>query len=152
MWWGEGEVKMYMDGDKDYPTICGTGAEDYAGSGWGLGEFHAQEMGSPLAQTPYHSFYRFHLRDPIYFNEEIKVTIQQLGNDGSLERADENGPLAKFIANGEYKKDHLGNGVYERVDDMCSTAYWYQTLPTTPFPAFPDKELRSAFLTDQDSE
>ena len=152
VWWGEGEVKMYIDGDKDYPTICGTGAEDYAGSGWGLGEFHAREMGSPLAKSPYHSFYRFHVRDPVYFSEDIKVTIQQIGNDGSHESADPKGPLAEQVANGFYKKDVLGGGLFERVDDMCSTAYWYQTLPTQPFPVFPDKELRSAFLIDKVSE
>ena len=152
VWWGEGEVKMFIDGDQGFPTICGTGAEDYAGSGWGLGEFHAREMGSPLAKSPYHSFYRFHVRDPIYFNEEIKVTIQQIGNDGSPDAADPEGPLGEFIEKGFYKKDTLGGGIFERVDDMCSTAYWYQTLPTQPFPVFPDRELRSASLIDKDSE
>ena len=142
VWWGEGEVKMYIDGDSKYPTICGTGAEDYIGSGWGLGEFHAQEMGAPLIKDQYVSCYRFHVRDPIYFNEDIKVTIQQLGNDGSLDRAASDGPLSEFIKKGEYKKEHKG-GNFERVDDMCSTVYWYQTLPTIPFSVFPDKALRS---------
>ena len=27
-WWGEGEIKFFMDGD-EWPTICGTGTEDY---------------------------------------------------------------------------------------------------------------------------
>jgi len=147
VWWGEGEVKMYLDGDKDFPTICGTGSEDYAGTGWGLGEFHAQEMGAPLAKTPYYSFYRFHVRDPVYFNKDIKVTIQQIGYDGSPDRAGSTGLLGDLVTQGYYKKDRLDSGQFERVDDMCSTAYWYQTLPTRPFPPFPDRELRSALLT-----
>ena len=152
IWWGEGEVKMYIDGDKEYPTICGTGSEDYVGSGWGLGQFHAQEMGAPLIKDQFVSYYRFHLRDPVYFNEDFKVTVQQIGHDGVGERADPDGPLAEFIAKGEYRKDHIGSGQFERIDDMCSTAYWYQTLPTQPFPAFPDRALRSAFLSDADEK
>lgn len=137
---------MYIDGDDEYPTICGTGSEDYVGAGWGLGRFHAQEMGAPLVQGKYTSFYRFHTRDPIYFSKDIKVTVQQIGNDGETVRADANGPLGDFIAKGYYKKNHEGSGNFERVDDVCSTAYWYQALPTQPFPAFPDKALRSADL------
>jgi len=141
VWWGEGEVKMYIDGDTDYPTICGTGSEDYAGSGWGLGQFHAREMGAPLIEGKYVSFYRYHVRDPVYFSQDIKVTIQQIGNDGKHEIADPDGPLAEFIKKGYYKKERPG-GNFERVDDVCSTAYWYQTLPTQPFPKFPDRKLR----------
>jgi hypothetical protein len=145
VWWGEGEVKMYIDGDTQYPTICGTGSEDYAGSGWGLGEFYAQDMGAPYIQDKYVSFYRFHIRDPIYFSEKIKVTIQQIGNDGQMEPASPDGPLGEFVKRGEYKKDRPG-GNFERVDDVCSTAYWYQTLPTQPFPKFPERDLRSLDL------
>ena len=145
VWWGEGEVKMYIDGDEDYPTICGTGSEDYIGSGWGLGQFHAQEMGAPLIKDQYVSYYRFHVRDPIYFNRDIKVTIQQIGNDGKIEPSDPDGPLSELIKKGYYKKDHK-SGNFERVDDVCSTAYWYQTLPTQPFSLFPDRALRSANL------
>jgi hypothetical protein len=142
VWWGEGEVKMYIDGDDQWPTICGTGSEDYVGSGWGLGRFDHQYMGSPLNEGKFISYYRFHTRDPIYFSERIKVTVQQIGNDGTHEPADPEGKLAEFIKRGEYRKDSPG-GNFERVDDMCSTAYWYQTLPTQPFPKFPDRELRT---------
>jgi hypothetical protein len=93
LWWGEGEVKMYIDGDKEYPTICGTGTEDYAGSGWGLGQFYARYFGAPLIKDQYISFYRFHVLDPIYFSNDIKVTIQQIGADDSPEPMDPNGPL-----------------------------------------------------------
>jgi len=143
VWWGEGEVKMYIDGDSDYPTICGTGSEDYAGSAWGLGEFSSRYFGAPLIENQFISFYRFHVLDPIYFSNDIKVTIQQIGNDGSPDRADPEGKLGELISKGWYKKDHLGGGNFERVDDYCSTAYWYQTLPTKPFPVSPDKIIRS---------
>ena len=146
VWWGEGEVKMYIDGDTDYPTICGTGSEDYGGTAWGMGQFYARYFGAPLIKDEYVSFYRFHVLDPIYFSENIKVTIQQIGNDGSPDKADPNGPLGEFVAKGWYKKVHSGGGQFERVDDVCSTAYWYQTLPTTPFPVFPDRSLRSKGL------
>lgn len=148
VWWGEGEVKMYIDGDEKYPTICGTGSEDYAGSGWGLGKFINQQMGSLFEPGKYVSFYRYHVMDPVYFSEDIKVTIQQLGNDGQYEPADPEGKLADFIRRGEYRKDRHG-GNFERVDDVCSTAYWYQTLPTRPFPPFPDRELRSLDLPEK---
>jgi len=143
VWWGEGEVKMYIDGDSDFPTICGTGSEDYVGSAWGLQEFHARYFGAPLIKDQFISYYRFHVLDPVYFSDDLKVTVQQIGNDGSPDRADPDGPLGELIAKGWYKKDHLGGGNFERVDDYCSTAYWYQTLPTKPFPVFPDKQLRS---------
>ena len=145
VWWGEGEVKIYLDGDTKFPTICGTGSEDYAGSGWGLGEFAGRQMGAPLVKDQYVSFYRFHVMDPVYFSQDLKVAMQQLGNDGKGEPADPNGPLKDFIDKGWYKKDRPG-GNFERVDDVCSTAYWYQTLPTQPFPKFPDKALRSLGL------
>ena len=146
VWWGEGEVKMYIDSDSDYPTICGTGSEDYAGSAWGLGEFSARYFGAPLVKDKYISYYRFHVLDPIYFSDSIKITIQQIGNDGSPDRADPEGKLEEHIKKGWYKKDRLGDGNFERVDDYCSTAYWYQMLPTKPFPVFPDKSIRSKNL------
>jgi len=145
VWWGEGEVKIYIDGDEKNPTICGTGSEDYFGSGWGLGRFQMLETGAPLVEGKYISAYRFHVRDPIYFSQRIKVTIQQLGNDGKAEPADRNGPLAELIKQGWYRKERPG-GNFDRVDDVCSTAYWYQTLPTQPFPPLPDRELRSLGL------
>ena len=80
-WWGEGEVKMYLDGDTKYPTINGTGAEDYIGSAWGLGTFTNWYQGCTIANdsTGQFNFYRWHIPDAIYFNKDIKVTIQQIG-------------------------------------------------------------------------
>lgn len=140
-WWGEGEMKFYIDGDEAYPTICGTGTEDYFGGSW---SFAKQESGKTVEQTyctpylgyPYYSshdeaihnmyhnddtmpmrgFYRWHIQDPICFDENIKVTIQQIG---------------------------VGfRGLFERQDDICSVAYWYQQEPHNTFPPLPDKEMR----------
>lgn len=145
IWWGEGEVKMYIDGDEKYPTICGTGAEDYIGYGWGLDRFTQQYFGAPIVDGKWVSCYRYHVVDPVYFTKDLKVTIQQIGNDGQYEPQDPEGRFAEHIRKGWYRKDRPG-GNFERVDDVCSTAYWYQTLPTQPFPPFPDKALRSLGL------
>jgi Protein of unknown function (DUF2961) len=81
-WFGEGEVKVFLDGDKDLPTLVGTGTEDYIGTGWGQGEFRGQWQGSTISdsQRDFYTFYRFHGPDPVYFHENCRVTIQQIGN------------------------------------------------------------------------
>ena len=140
-WWGEGEVKMYLDGDKDYPTICGTGTEDYFGGAWSFakpvnGVTVEQTYSTPFLGYPYFSreddtvynpyhlndkptergFYRWHILDPILFDEDIRVTIQQIGV--------------------------CHKGLFERQDDVASVAYWYQTEPHQPFPPLMSKEDR----------
>jgi hypothetical protein len=91
-WYGEGEMKAYLDGDKEYPTICGTGLEDYVGTAWGMEQHIAEYAGVPVfvAENPeadmmmpdFVSFYRWHLPDPILFQKDIKVVIQQIGGMG----------------------------------------------------------------------
>ncbi len=80
-WWGEGEVKMFIDGDKKFPTIVGTGAEDYIGSGWSEGFFANAYQGCLLADAQHnqYAFYRFHVPDGIYFYKNFRVSIQQIG-------------------------------------------------------------------------
>ncbi len=78
-WWGEGEVKMYIDGDTALPTLAGTGAEDYIGSAWELGEFQNRTQGCVMQSGNAVSMYRFHIDDDIYFENDIKVTIQAMG-------------------------------------------------------------------------
>ena len=94
-WWGEGEIKFYMDGDREYPTICGTGTEDYF-----CGSYNFENPQTHQYQTfttPYSGLcqvirpdgvyasqtrfglYRWHIADPVYFAEERRVTIQALG-------------------------------------------------------------------------
>ena len=71
-WWGEGEVKIYLDGDSDYPTLCGTGTEDYAGTAWDLkAPYSTPFQGCPLVDFDRQEFgfYRFHVPDPVFFRE-----------------------------------------------------------------------------------
>jgi hypothetical protein len=84
-WFGEGEVKIYLDGDRERPTLVGTGTEDYIGSGWGQGEFAGQFFGSLVSDEAHdrYAFYRYHLPDPVFFREECRVTLQQIGNTTS---------------------------------------------------------------------
>jgi len=123
-WWGEGEMKFYMDGDTDYPTICGTGTEDYFCAAWGMGLYQTPYHGCTLNQTneqfkhPLVSMYRWHVADPVYFRKSFKATIQQIG----------------------WGK----GGLFERSDDWCSTAFWYQLKPVKQMPPFPDRAGRSA--------
>lgn len=80
-WWGEGEVKMFLDGDNEFPTIVGTGAEDYPGSGYGLNIFYNRYQGCLMydEQKGEYGFYRYHIPDPVFFNQNCKVTIQEMG-------------------------------------------------------------------------
>jgi hypothetical protein len=131
-WWGEGEIKFYMDDDKDYPTICGTGTEDYFCGSYNFEdprthknyvEFTTPYAGLHQVLTPdtlYRSqfrfgMYRWHITDPIRFEKSLKVTIQALGWQS-------------------------GHRYLPLQDDLASVAYWYQTLPTAPFPELPDKD------------
>lgn len=123
-WWGEGEIKMYLDGDREFPTICGTGTEDYFGGAWCFGEsFSAPYLG--FIETDKKSgevgarmtLYRFHIQDPVFFKEDLKVTMQALG----------------------WRTEHR---FLPLQDDISSVAYWYQTLPHAPFPPMVDRNAR----------
>ncbi|MBN2391615.1 MAG: DUF2961 domain-containing protein [Anaerolineae bacterium] len=130
-WWGEGEIKFYFDGDKDFPTVCGTGTEDYF-----CGSYNFENRETRQYQTfttpytglhqvirpdgIYHSqrrfgLYRWHIMDPIRFRQNLRVTIQALG----------------WRSYGRY---------LPLQDDIASVAYWYQTLPTAPFPTLPGRD------------
>jgi hypothetical protein len=123
-WWGEGEIKFYIDGDGEHPTICGTGTEDYFGGAWCFaGQTYTPPfLGYPLkdaaeGRVPRHGLYRWHVMDPIRFAEGLKVTIQALG--WWPERKYE--PLT---------------------DDIASTALWYQAEPHAEFPKLPNRRER----------
>lgn len=81
-WGGEGELRVYVDGDTSHPTLCGTGTEDYVGTGWCQGVFSHADQGFTVAddQTMVLAFYRYHVPDPVWFDREIRVTIQQIGS------------------------------------------------------------------------
>ncbi len=137
-WWGEGEIKFFMDGDTDYPTINGTGTEDYFCGAYDFdtrkkNEAGVEEVNYTEFSTPYaglhqvikgdghyqiaqrFGLYRWHLKDPIRFDKDLKVTIQALGwRDG-----------------GRY---------LPLQDDIATTVFWYQAEPHNTFPALPDKD------------
>lgn len=82
-WWGEGEVKIYLDGDGEFPTLNGTGTEDYIGTGWGQGKYAHEFQGCLVADTltGEWALYRYHVPDPVFFQKECRVTIQLMGGD-----------------------------------------------------------------------
>lgn len=136
-WWGEGEILMYLDGDREYPTIIGTGTEDYFGGAWGFEhEGHSESFSAPylgyidvqpeikpgytgrnLRAGSRFTLYRFHVHDPILFQNDLRVQMQCIG----------------WRDQGRY---------LPLQDDVSSVAYWYQSLPHKPFPAFPVRDLR----------
>lgn len=149
-WWGEGEVKMYIDGDTDHPTINGTGSEDYIGTGWGEGTFTHLYQGCTIADTAkkQYAFYRFHIPDAIYFNENFKATIQEIGGGSDTEvkaLAAKGVPLIPVSVSGDKDftrlKDHpqqltdpnfpKGWLNFYRVDDYSATAYFYLDKPVS---------------------
>jgi hypothetical protein len=117
-WFGEGEIKFFMDGDSKFPTINGTGTEDYFGASYGFPEnYTTAYAGNTLNHAgkdgpPKWSLYRWHLMDPISFRKDLRVTIQTLG----------------WWPTGKYQP---------LSDDVASVAYWYQTEPHEAFPKFP---------------
>jgi hypothetical protein len=116
-WWGEGEVKVYLDGDKEYPTIVGTGTEDYVGQAWGLDRQPCLYNGCSLREKYMATLYRWHLPDPIAWQKECRITIQQLTwEKGSVDTA----------------------------DDWCCATFWYEPTPSAPLPPFPDAKARTA--------
>jgi hypothetical protein len=131
-WWGEGEIKFYMDGDKQYPTVCGTGTEDYFCGSYNFENpvthdeyaafctpysgLHQVINPGKLYQSQFRfSMYRWHILDPIRFENDLKVTIQALGW-------------------------RIGGRYLPLQDDISSVAYWYQTLPHVPFQWLQDKD------------
>jgi hypothetical protein len=145
-WYGEGEVKVYRDGDRELPTICGTGLEDYVGSAWGMGSHAGPYAGAPLDVRPpesdlfaipdYVGFYRWHVPDPIVFSTELRVTIQQIGAawfaPGEEAQAD-----AYFARNPPAGRGLMHNvlpgmaviGIAERIDDYSAAAFVYCQTP-----------------------
>jgi D-arabinan exo alpha-(1,3)/(1,5)-arabinofuranosidase (non-reducing end) len=155
MWYGEGEVKIYRDGDDAQPTICGTGLEDYVGSAWGLGRHHALYAGAPLdvrdpeggPNPDFVGFYRWHLPDPVMFTRALRVSIQQIGfasftvgEDEAFARYARTNPAAGAGWVHNARPGFLAYGIAERVDDYCATSFVYCREPQ----AVPRVDVRAA--------
>ena len=137
-WWGEGEIKFFMDGDKEFPTINGTGTEDYFCGSYDFDTKRKNAAGVDVVDyteftTPYtglhqvirgdghykvmqrFGMYRWHIPDPVRFEKDLRITIQDLG----------------WRSGGRYLPQQ---------SDISSVAYWYQVEPHAPFPKLPSKD------------
>lgn len=168
-WWGEGEVKIYLDGDGALSTLNGTGTEDYIGTAWGQGEFNHWYQGCLVADEASRqwAFYRYHVPDRVYFQKGCKVTIQIMGGDGTdkvREYVRNGAKLTPVTVSGEkFVKLFEENPVpdlmdknfpqgwtnFYRQDDVCATAYFYLSTPTSALPAIQPVEVRTAGLPEK---
>jgi len=149
-WWGEGEIKMYLDGDRANPTIVGTGTEDYIGTAWGQGKFAHLYQGSPVADENAFRwcFYRYHVLDPVYFYKDLRVTMQQIGYLAGHTREPVEYNQRRLIeaGPGQKPKDLTKDGKFERTDDWSSCVYFYLDKPTSELPPIDAVEKRIAGL------
>lgn len=152
VWYGEGEFKLFRDGDTTHPTYCGTGLEDYVGSAWGMGAHATPYQGAPLIVAPpadpaspiapkpdFVGFYRWHISDPLVFEREMRATIQQIGAlmvpKGAEHLMAEWGKRYTLAGNGWVTGEALANSplhafaIAERVDDYCAAAFVYAREP-----------------------
>ena len=128
-WWGEGEIKFYIDGDKQFPSICGTGTEDYFCGAYNFdvnheyveyttayaGMYKVRSTDGIYKSQRYFNMYRWHITDPVYFKKDLKVTIQALGW-------------------------RSGKRYLPLQDDISSVAYWYSDCLDDEYPPLPGKD------------
>ena len=117
IWFGEGEVKMFLDGDKEFPTLVGTGTEDYIGSGYSQGEYSNLYQGCLTASSGVFNFYRYHIPDPIFFYEDCKVTLQQIGGTSTRDVANayKKGAPIKIVTTHTMYRDENGEMIRPRI-------------------------------------
>jgi hypothetical protein len=167
-WWGEGEIKIAIDGDKtEGPTLVGTGTEDYIGTAWGQGAYVNRYQGAPVATWDGEgrwTFYRFHIPDPIFFDRDIEVGLQQMGGARKaivLGLQQKGAPLIpvtidpgsrnnfqQLLSNAKPLSDPTlpdGHTNYYRSDDVAAVAYFYLDRPEGALPAIsgPAERLRA---------
>ncbi len=171
-WWGEGEVKVFVDGDDSHPTLAGTGTEDYIGTGWGLTGFSSRYQGGHVDDAGRIALYRYHVLDPVYFREDCRVTLQQLGNVykemlPDLQRTASVEPVALVSWKGGLRYAGLLNDTPERTladppleeegvihyreDDVCALALFYLDSATNGLPPLADVEARTTGLAPSDT-
>jgi hypothetical protein len=158
-WWGEGEVKIYLDGDRGLPSLVGTGAEDYIGTAWGQGAYINRFQGAPIATWAgggRWTFYRFHIPDPIFFRQGIEVTLQQIGGARKaivLDLQNAGAPLIPVTIDPGSRNNFQqllvrdppiplsdpslpdGHTNFYRSDDVAAVAYFYLDRPEGVLPA-----------------
>lgn len=159
-WWGEGEVKMWLDDDGTLPTLVGTGTEDYIGTAWGQGEYVGRYQGCLLADSTARQwlFYRLHVCDPVYFDRNIRVQLQDIGGGPweTVEAMYKAGvPLVPVTCDGGIEKGY--QHIYEtgfdefprdgwvnfyRCDDIATAAYFYLDKPVSDLPAIQPMDIR----------
>ncbi|WP_116091043.1 glycoside hydrolase family 172 protein [Sphingomonas crusticola] len=166
-WFGEGEAKVYIDGDGATPTLVGTGTEDYIGTAWGQGAFVGRFQGSPVADEPHGrwTFYRFHVPDPILFDRDIRVDLQQIGGAPKADVIRMQGagvPLRPITVDPGRRSDFRqliakpvdltdpsvpdGWTNYYRSDDVSAVAYFYLDRPADGLPSLANVADRTAAL------
>ena len=168
-WWGEGEVKIALDGDRrDTPSLVGTGAEDYIGTAWGQGAYINRFQGAPIATWDGEgrwTFYRFHIPDPVWFHRDIEVSLQQIGGArknivlGLLNKSAPMVPVTidpgsrnnfqKLLESGKELSDPSlpdGHTNYYRSDDVAAVAYFYLDRPGGVLPPIAQPAERMAAI------
>ena len=167
-WWGEGEVRISLDGERQ-PSLVGTGSEDYIGTAWGQGAYINRYQGAPVADEAMGrwTFYRFHIPDPIYFERGIHVAYQQIGGAPKADvlRMQQAGvqlipitvdpgarPLFRHLLDGAkpipLDEPGLPDGWtnFYRSDDLAAVAYFYLDRPEGVSPPIADMAARTAAL------
>lgn len=166
-WWGEGEAKIYLDGDGPHATLVGTGTEDYIGTGWGQGAYVNRFQGSLVADEPRGrwTYYRFHVPDPIFFDRDVRVDLQQIGGwpkdkvIAMLKAGVKLQPVTidpgqrtnfqQLLSSGKQVTDPgLPNGWtnFYRSDDVSAVAFFYLDKPVSGLPALAPAAERLAAL------
>ena len=162
-WFGEGEVKIYLDGDTEHPTLAGTGTEDWIGTAWGQKKFAQRTTGCPIhdLDTKSWCFYRYHVDDPVFFDTDCRVTLQNMGGISGAKLKQLAARGAKFQAVTVSSEQGLVNLLemdepwalddprigdkwtnFWRQDDLSATAYFYLDSPTNDLPALQSLEER----------
>ncbi|RYY30098.1 MAG: DUF2961 domain-containing protein [Chitinophagaceae bacterium] len=162
IWWGEGEVKLFLDGDKEFPTLVGTGTEDYIGNAWSQAVFVTDFTGCLIADEPnlQWTFYRYHIPDPIYFESDCRMTLPQMGSTFRKDVIAVQKKGAPMIPtsgdDGRGNVRHLYKkgialddttvteafALFYRTDDLCSTAYFYLDKPANKLPSLQPIAIR----------
>jgi len=174
-WWGEGEVKIFLDGDTTHPTLNNSGTEDYIGTAWGQGVFHHRSQGALVADAElgHQTFYRYHIPDPVYFEKDIRVTLQQMGNDtkenvlAMIEKGipvtavivDHGGaPTFRLLLDGKNSANLAddptpgGYVCYLRRDDMSAVSFFYLDSPINGLPQIAPVSERTAAIPAKNPE